>query len=116
MNVNEQANLTKEKILREEQEQASEKIHLIIGQIQKLSNDEKSQYLGSELITKTNIITNSNVGTKAPGQDFKFNFEENDLSQPPPSSKGKQRLTRQEEQTITHSTTNSSAPRRSKQQ
>src|SRR5205085_8259769 len=88
--VNEQANITKAKILQEEQQQANEKIDSIISQIQQISTDGKLQYLGSELITKTNIITNTNVGTKAPGQGCQFNFEQNDSSQQRPQSNNKQ--------------------------
>jgi hypothetical protein len=88
MIVNEQANLTKAKILKEEQHQATEKIDSIIAQIQQISNNEKLQHLGSEVITKTNITTNSNVGTKPPGQ-----IPDKDLFQQRPTSNKREKTT-----------------------
>jgi hypothetical protein len=73
--VNEQANSVKTKISREEQQQAAEKIDSIIDQLQKISADEKHQHLGSEILTKTNVTTNANVGTKASGQSCNFEQE-----------------------------------------
>jgi len=122
MTVNEQANLIKAKIVKEEQQQTAEKIDLIIAQIQQISTDEKLQHLGSELITKTNIITNAHVGTKASGQNCTFDFEQNDSShQRPQSNKKKipyeQRLgTHAEEQIQPRSTKNVSVVKNSKLQ
>lgn len=74
MTVNEQANMIKSKIVKEEQQQASMKIDAVNVQLQSLSTDETFQQLGSEIITKTNVITNANVGTKAVGQSCSFEF------------------------------------------
>ena len=74
MTVNEQANITKSKVVRDEQQQATMKIDAINLQLQNLPNDETFQQLGTELITKTNVITNVNVGTKAAGQNCSFDF------------------------------------------
>jgi hypothetical protein len=101
MTVNEQANLIKAKIVKQEQQQTAEKIDLIIAQIQQISTDEKLQHLGSELITKTNIITNAHVGTKAPGQNCTFGFEQNDSSHPRPQSIKKKTIVR-EQRLLTH--------------
>ncbi len=119
MTVNEQANIAKAKILRDEQQQAEEKINSIINQIQQITTDEKLQHLESELITKTNIITNANVGTKPPGQSCSFHLEQNDASQQRPQSNRKQIMTHiinEEEKIITPSTRRTSVIQRSKPQ
>jgi len=67
MTVNEQANHIKAQILKDEQQKATEKIDSIMEQIQKISSDDKLQHLGSEILTKTHIITNANFGSKPPG-------------------------------------------------
>jgi hypothetical protein len=72
--VNEQANIIKSKIVKDEQQLASMKIDAINLQLQDLSTDDAFQQLGSEIITKTNVITNTNVGTKAAGQSCSFEF------------------------------------------
>ena len=72
MTVNEQANIIKSKVVKEEQQQASMKIDAINQQLQSLPMDETFQQLGSEIMTKTNVITNTNVGTKAAGQSCSF--------------------------------------------
>jgi hypothetical protein len=72
MKVNEQANIIKSKIVKEEQQQASTKIDAINAQLQSLSTDETFQQLGSEITTETNVTTNTNMGTKAPGQSCTF--------------------------------------------
>jgi len=74
MTVNEQANIIKSKIVKEEQQQASMKIDVVNVQLQNLSTDETFQQLGSEIMTKTNVITNANVGRKAAGQNCSFEF------------------------------------------
>jgi len=66
MTVNDQANITKAKIVQHEQEQASAQIDSIISQIRNLSTDEKLQYLGTELSTQTSIVTKADIGAKAP--------------------------------------------------
>jgi hypothetical protein len=76
MTVNEQANIMKSKIVKEEQQQASSKIDAVNVQLHSLSTDETFQKLGSEMITKTSITTNTNVGTKADGQYCTFEFVE----------------------------------------
>jgi hypothetical protein len=77
MTINQQANSIKAKILHDEQRQAGDKIDLIIGQLQQISHDDKLQHLSSEFITRTNIITNANFGSKVP-----YTF---DTEQRPPS-------------------------------
>jgi hypothetical protein len=85
--VNEQANILKSDIVREEQQQASMKIDAINIQLQNLTTDDTFQLLGSEIMTKTNVITNTNVGTKADGQNCKFeliedvSMENNDMDE-----------------------------------
>jgi len=116
MTVNEQANRIKTKIVKDEQQQTEEKIDLIIAQIQKISTDAKFQHLGSELITKTNITTNSNVGTKASGQACIFDFEQNHSFQSHPQTNRKQIITREKEPIVTQSIKNGSAIQRSKHQ
>ncbi|CAF0765355.1 unnamed protein product [Rotaria sordida] len=74
--VNEQANIIKTKIVQEEQHYAAEKLDSIMSQIYKISTDEKLQHLGSEIITKTNVITKAKFGTKAPGQVCAFDFDQ----------------------------------------
>jgi hypothetical protein len=74
--VNEQANILKSDIVREEQQQASMKIDAINIQLQNLTTDDTFQLLGSEIMTKTNVITNTNVGTKADGQHCRFELIE----------------------------------------
>jgi len=81
MTVNEQANIIKSKIVQEEQRQASMKIDAVNVQLQNLSTDETFQQLGSELLTKTNVIINANVGTKAPGQNCSFDFVQDVLTE-----------------------------------
>ena len=76
MTVNEQANIIKSKIVKEEQQQASMKMDAVNIQLQNLTTDETFQQLGTEIMTKTNVITNSNVGTKAPGQNCTCGFLE----------------------------------------
>ena len=90
MTVNEQANNMKAKILKDEQQKATEKIDSVMAQIQKMSTDDKLQHLGSEIITKTNVLTNANVGTKAPGQHYTFESEPN-ISTPNENSAKSQR-------------------------
>ncbi|UJR24882.1 hypothetical protein I4U23_006250 [Adineta vaga] len=64
MSVNEQANVIKSKIVKEEQQEASMKIDTINEQLQNLITDSTFQQLDSEIISKTNIIINANVGAK----------------------------------------------------
>jgi uncharacterized protein YoaH (UPF0181 family) len=87
MTVNEQANNMKAKILKDEQQKATEKIDSIMAQIQKMSTDDKLQHLGSEIITRTNVLTNANVGTKAPVQHSTFDSEQNISTQNENSAK-----------------------------
>ena len=81
--VNEQANSIKGKILREEQQIASRKIDSTMSQLMQIFNDEKAHHLGSESITRTQILSTANVGTKASGQHCQFNF---DQLEPPKTS------------------------------
>ena len=74
MTVNEQANIIKSKIVSEERQQASLKIEAINAQLQTLPDDETFQQFGSELMTKINVTTSTNVGTKASGQKCTFEF------------------------------------------
>jgi hypothetical protein len=74
MAVNEQANIIKSKIVKEEQQQASMKIDAISIQLQNFSTDETFQQLGSEIMTTTSVTTNANVGTKIAGQNCSFDF------------------------------------------
>jgi hypothetical protein len=70
--VNEQANIIKTKIVKEEHQQASMQIDAVNAQLQNLPADKTFQQLGTEIMSKTNVITNSNVGTKAAGQNCSF--------------------------------------------
>lgn len=68
MYVNEQANIAKAQIVKEEQGQASMKIDAINTHLHNLPEDETFQQLGSEIVTKTNVTVSATVGSKAPGQ------------------------------------------------
>jgi DNA polymerase III gamma/tau subunit len=72
MTVNEQANIIKSKIVKEEQQQASMKIDAVNVQLQNLSTDDTFQQLGSEIMTQTNVTTKVNAGTKAAGHNCSF--------------------------------------------
>ncbi|CAF3451925.1 unnamed protein product [Rotaria sp. Silwood1] len=78
--VNEQANIVKAKIVQEEQYYAAEKIDSIMSQIYKISTDEKLQHLGSEIVTKTKVTTEAKFGTKAPGQECTFDFDQKKMN------------------------------------
>jgi hypothetical protein len=85
--TNDQANIIKIKVVKDEQQKAKDKIDTIMIQIQKFSNDEKLQHLGGELTTKTNVITKTNVGTKPPGQQYPVDSEQNDSTRNVESAK-----------------------------
>lgn len=74
--VNEQANIIKSNIVKGEQQQASMKLDTINVQLQNLITDDTFQLLGSEIMTKTNVITSTNIGTKAASQKCVFEFVE----------------------------------------
>jgi len=74
MTVNEQANIMKSKIVKDQQQLASMEMDAVNLQLQELITDDTYQQLGSEIMTKTNVITNANVGTKAAGQSCSFEF------------------------------------------
>lgn len=76
--VNNQANTAKAKILRDEQDKATGKIDSIMTLINQLFADEKVQHLGSESTTRTQIISQANVGTKATGQHCTFDVNQID--------------------------------------
>ncbi|CAF2145101.1 unnamed protein product [Rotaria magnacalcarata] len=73
--VSHKANEIKMQILRELQEQASREMNDLLMQIELLSR-ETTQHLGSETMTNINLTIQSNVGTKLPGQQCKFDFIE----------------------------------------
>ncbi|CAF1629693.1 unnamed protein product [Adineta ricciae] len=68
MSVNEQANMIKSKIVREEQQQATMEIDTVNMQLQNLITDSNFQNLDSEIVTKTNVIVNANTRTKPTDQ------------------------------------------------
>lgn len=83
--VNEQANIAKSKIVRDEQQNASIKIDNINAQLQNFTTDRSFQQFGTESVTRTSIALKSNVGEKALGQNCKFDFVE-DVSTENPST------------------------------
>ena len=72
--VNEQANIAKSKVVKEEQQQASMKIEAINVQLQHLTTDRTFQQLGTESTSRTSITASSHVGAKASGQKCSFEF------------------------------------------
>ena len=102
MSVNDQANIMKSKIVKEEQQQATSKIDAINVQLQSLSTDQDFQQLGSEMVTKTSVTTSTNVGRKADGQFCTFNFAED-----APNSKENNKNNTEHSQQIPKKTTNS---------
>lgn len=62
LTVNDQANSAKAKILRDEQDKATEKIDSIMTQLNQLFADDKLNRLGNHSITRTQIISHANVG------------------------------------------------------
>lgn len=71
MEVNQEANMLRGEVLKEEQRNASEVVAEITEKIQNMSTHQ----LGTETMTRINLIVHGNVGTKAPGQDCKFDFD-----------------------------------------
>ena len=67
MSVNEQANMAKSKIVKEEQQKASVKINSIHTQLQNLTTDKTFQQLDSEISTKSNVTATINIGSKSVG-------------------------------------------------
>jgi hypothetical protein len=76
MQVNIEANTLKEEMLKAAQKEASLKIQHLIEQIQAMS----VHHLGTETMTKINLIIHGNVGNKMPGQGCTFDFEKRDKS------------------------------------
>ena len=81
LTVNDQANSAKAKILQNEQDKATRKIDSTMTQLNQLFADEKVQHLGNESITRTQIISHANVGTKAAGQHCTFDINQIDPSE-----------------------------------
>ena len=76
MSVNEQANIAKSKVVKDEQQQASLKINSINLQLQNLTKDKTFQQLGTESKTRTSLMASSHVGSKLPGQNCSFDYLE----------------------------------------
>ena len=74
MSVNEQANIAKSKVVKDEQQQASMKIEAINVQLQHLTTDRTFQQLGTESTSRTSVTASNRVGSKAPGQTCSFDF------------------------------------------
>ncbi len=74
MRVNTDANTLKDSIMKAAQQEASSRMQQLIGQIQAMS----IHHLGTETMTKINLIIHGNVGNKMPGQGCTFDFEQCD--------------------------------------
>ena len=70
--VNEQAKLTKARIVQDEQANTELIIADLVAEMQSFSTNHSLQHLGSETRTNINLTIQANVGTKAPGQGCKF--------------------------------------------
>ena len=68
--VNEQANSVKNYIMSEEERRASEKIDLIVTEINTISTDSAIHDIGSETTTKIDLTVHETVGFKSTGQQF----------------------------------------------
>ncbi len=74
MQVNTDANALKDNIIKAAQQEASSRMQQLIEQIQAMS----IHHLGTETMTKINLIIHGNVGNKMPGQGSTFDFEQFD--------------------------------------
>ncbi|CAF3311331.1 unnamed protein product [Rotaria socialis] len=70
--VNQDSHTLREQLLKVQQENASKEIQEIIGRIESMS----THHLGTETMTRINLVIHGNVGTKMPGQDCKFDFDQ----------------------------------------
>lgn len=78
MLVNEQANVAKSRVMKEEQQQASMKLNSINLQLKNLSKDKNFQQLGAESKSRTSLLVSSHVGTKLPDQRCQHDFTGDD--------------------------------------
>ncbi len=74
MQVNTDANALKDNIIKAAQQEASSRMQQLIEQIQAMS----IHHLGTETMTKINLIIHGNVGNKMSGQGCTFDFEQCD--------------------------------------
>ncbi|CAF3237605.1 unnamed protein product [Rotaria sp. Silwood2] len=89
--VNREMHQLRDELLKIEQVNASTTIQEIIERIQTMSTHQ----LGTETVTKINLIIHGNVGTKVAGQTSTFDFDQNDTNDDTNSGSKANQLTKQ---------------------